>query len=234
MIASPLLVSGCAGDTRRYRAWHAAEAMALAGRPIRVRTVEADPPTADELAGAPVLILHRVAWHPDVDGWIGAVRAGGGTVLYDTDDLVFDAGGVDGDAAAEGGAAGGAGDGRPDIVPHADAARSLAPPAHHRRVLTACDGCVVSTAPLAVAVERLGVPAWVVPNAIDLELWRLSGDALARRARRRGSRPCRRGSHRRTRPSRWRRSARRRRRPRTTSARSWPRRTRRRRRAAQG
>ena len=184
MIASPLLVSGCAGDTRRYRAWHAAEAMALAGRPIRVRTVEADPPTADELAGAPVLILHRVAWHPDVDGWIGAVRAGGGTVLYDTDDLVFDAGGVDGDAAAEGGAAGGAGDGRPDIVPHADAARSLAPPAHHRRVLTACDGCVVSTAPLAVAVERLGVPAWVVPNAIDLELWRLSGDALARRARR--------------------------------------------------
>ncbi len=195
-----VLVSGCAGDTRRYRAWHAAESLALAGRRVAVRTVEGEPPTAADLAGGATLILHRVAWHPAVDGWIAAARAAGGRVLYDTDDLVFDAAfaaraaalraragadaprtadaadGVDAAAAAGAPAAVDA-PGGGDWVAPSDAARAFAPPAHYARVLAACDGCITATAPLAAAVARLGRPARVVPNAIDLELWQLSDRA---------------------------------------------------------
>lgn len=187
-----VIVSGCAGDTRRYRAWHAAEALEMAGRRVVVRTVEAEPPTRHDLSGGATLILHRVAWHPDVAGWIETARAGGGRVLYDTDDRVFDdafgaraaalraqAGTVDVDVDAEpyDAAAAAAADGGDAWVSPATAARAAAPPAHHARVLRACDGCVAATAPLAAAVAALGIPARVVPNAVDLELWRLSDRA---------------------------------------------------------
>ncbi|MFN8422553.1 MAG: glycosyltransferase [Anaerolineae bacterium] len=166
MSAPIVIVSGCDGDTRRYRAWHAAESLAMAGRRVTVRTVDSDPPSPADLEGAAALILHRVAWRPDVARWIAAVRAGGGRVLYDTDDRVFD------DAFAA----------------RAAALGTQAPPADYRRAREACDGCIAAPAPLAEAVAALGRPAAVVRNAIDLELWRLS-EAAWRRRRGGGERP---------------------------------------------
>ncbi len=112
---------------------------------------------ADEkLAGVTILVLFRTAWDGRVAALYAACRARGITVAFDIDDLVFD----------------------PVYMrePYFDYLRTLTPAARERwtvkvagwrQSLLEADCAIVSTAPLAAAVEKLGKRAVVWPNGIS-------------------------------------------------------------------
>ncbi len=177
-----LFVSGAPGDTRRYRVDHPAEALTLLGWGVRAIELES-PGTWDsvDIGQSETIILHRVAWSPEVERAIGSARRRGGTVLFDTDDLIF---APEAEArfealrSIEAGSRGG------QIDP---IALGFAEPQRYLETIMACDGCLAASAPIAEAVIELGQPAHVVANAIDLELLRLSTRARAQAAARRRS-----------------------------------------------
>ncbi len=154
-------VSGCAGDTRRYRVFHQAEALWLAGWNTRLRPVERGGLADLRLGGEDVVICHRVEWSPAIAGLIEHARNVGCAVLYDCDDLIFEPRAVAG---------------LPDLAPlpgqRPRPAAEVA--AACRRALDCCDGVLVPTAYLAARVRSLGKPVVVVPNALSLEQLRLA------------------------------------------------------------
>ncbi len=160
-----MIVSGCEGATQRYRCHHQLEQLWLRGIPARL--VQQGSPNLLGLAlGSPIVILHRVALDRAIQGLMVQTRDAGGVVLFDIDDLVFD----------------------PEQTHwHHGVARLSAEEARlyhdgvrrYRQTLLASDGAILATDFLAGEVRRLGKPAWVSRNCVDLELV-----ALSERARR--------------------------------------------------
>jgi glycosyltransferase involved in cell wall biosynthesis len=162
-----LIVGGTGGATWRYRGLHHREQLKLRAVPVR-SMMQWHPDLLDAGLGCGLVILHRVAWDPGVQALIDQTRDAGGVVLYDIDDLVFE----------------------PEST-HLHHGLSLLSPRdqalyhdgvrRYRRCLLACDGAIAPTEFLAGRVRRLGKPAWVSRNCVDLEILQRSDEAMAAR-----------------------------------------------------
>lgn len=169
MSRSALFVGGAPGDTRRYRVHHQAEALRLAGWTVRTLALEERSVwERAEIGPVDVIVLHRVPWSDGAARAVEAARRSGGTILFDTDDLVFAPVAEARFAALRAIHAERQG---PGFDP---AAAGFAAPERYLETLLACDGCLAASPPIAEAVIALGRAAEVVPNAIDLEMLRLS------------------------------------------------------------
>lgn len=167
-IGPVLIVSGGEGATRRYRAFHHAEQLELAGVPARVAP-RVDAALAAEAPRWPLVILHRVAWDGAVQALIDRTRDAGGVALFDVDDLVFEPESTRWHHGVQ-------------ALPPAEQALYHQGVRRYRRTLLACDGAIVPTEALAARVERAGRPAFISRNCLDVELLRLSRRAAATRA----------------------------------------------------
>lgn len=166
-IRSVLFVSGSFGAMERYRCANPREQLALAG--VRTKLLRGGgPAVARQAARHDAVVLHRIAYTPDVAEVVEAARGRGVPVLFDIDDLVFDPGLCDRIDALE-------------WMAPAEAALFRQSFEAQRRTLVSCDGAIVPTEPLAEAVRALGVRSWIHPNAPSLDLLRLSLEARRRR-----------------------------------------------------
>ena len=154
-----LIFSGVRGDTRRYRALHLYQQIALLGIPARA-THLVDPALPRLIEEADVVIVHRAPANRSLERSLQAARQRGALLLADTDDLVFD----------------------PQVFRYIHNPEFRDPVRtqlyreemlRHRRTLELCAGALVSTEYLAGEVEKLGIPARVHRNAASLELWGL-------------------------------------------------------------
>ena len=119
--------------------------------------------------GADVVVVFRQPWNDSVDRLHAICRARGIPVGFDVDDLIFD----------------------PQLMTaeQFDYLRPMEESQRQewlrievggcRRTLTASDFAVVSTQPLADAVEALGIPSHVLPNGLDTAMIAQADAALA-------------------------------------------------------
>ena len=181
MIRHALFLSGGAADSRRYRVFHQAEALQLAGWKVRVRVMEGTW-RPDDIEAGQLVVLHRVAWNERVSDLVDRARSLRCLLLFDTDDLSF--------AAST--------DAHPATLPvrEPSTAGRVAPPSPRgtnaraerpaaraedcRHTLEACDGILFAHEALRHSVATFGIPAAVTRDAIDLELLRLSSWARTR------------------------------------------------------
>lgn len=84
-----LLISGGVGDSARYRTRHVAEELRLHGFRASV-TVQDNPRLVSYAETFQVFILHRVLMTPAVVKLIARLKELGKTVVFETDDLVYD------------------------------------------------------------------------------------------------------------------------------------------------
>src|SRR5688500_7175169 len=82
-----LYLSGCRGDTQRYRCHHPAEQLRMRGHTAEV-IWHTDPAALEAAVTADIVVLHR----PPQTQFLAAVReaAAGRPLVYETDDLIFD------------------------------------------------------------------------------------------------------------------------------------------------
>ena len=160
----------------RYRCAHVREQLALHGVQAEVASLF-DGRVADRLGQCGVAIFHRIPLNRHTEGLYRRVTQAGGLVVYDTDDLVFDAG-----ARLE--------------VPHrlyaADRVRAAwirEDADAHRRAMERADAVLVASDALAGEVRSLGLSVWIHRNGFSLDMLRLTREACAAAAR-----PAERGS----------------------------------------
>lgn len=85
-----LFVTGGLGDSARYRTWHVAEELRLRGFACSV-TVQDNPLLPGYADKFKIFIFHRVLHTSSVARLIGRIKAQKKTIIFETDDLVFDA-----------------------------------------------------------------------------------------------------------------------------------------------
>lgn len=148
----------------RYRCGHVREQLELVGIPAAVASL-LDGDLEERVRGRSVVIFHRVGLDRFVEGLYRRVREDGGLVVYDTDDLVFDA-----EARL--------------AVRHrlygADPVRAAwvrEDARAQREAIEQADAVLVATDHLAVEVRKLGRRVWVHRNGFSLEMLRLSEEA---------------------------------------------------------
>jgi len=82
-------ISGCPGDSYRYRCEHMTELLCNIGY-----TADAFPPNVfpyNQLAAQySIIVAHRVPWTSEFNNLTKQIRSAGGIIVYDVDDLVFD------------------------------------------------------------------------------------------------------------------------------------------------
>lgn len=84
-----LFISGGVGDSARYRTTHVAEELRLRGFRTSV-TVQDNPRLVSYADQFQVFVLHRVLMTPAVARLIARIKEQGKTILFETDDLVYD------------------------------------------------------------------------------------------------------------------------------------------------
>jgi glycosyltransferase involved in cell wall biosynthesis len=165
-----LFVFGQPGPWAHYRCDHQAEQLGLLGIPAEVAHAD-----GVDLVGAAddyqCIVLNRVAWNDDVAAFVARARSSDRTVLFDTDDLVFESSMAEHFAFLDG-------------WPAASRKAQLERFDCQRRTLEACDGALVSTRPLAGYASRRINRVGVVHNAVSGKMVRLADEAL--RGSRRG------------------------------------------------
>ncbi|MBL8949273.1 MAG: glycosyltransferase, partial [Myxococcaceae bacterium] len=171
-----LYISQAQGDTQRYRVDHPLELLRRANRFGRKIMSPDDPELRagridDTIEPFDVFVLHRVAMSPSVDQLISKIRAKGGTVLFETDDLLFDPA-------------------YPRFFERVKLSSRLGPDDVERYLATIarCDAATCSTRFLKERLEALGKPAFVVRNGFSNEMRTHSAAAVAEDAARRGRR----------------------------------------------
>ena len=143
-----LFISGCAGDSRRYRCEHALEGLRALGHDGLLLDEADRALRAPErlLAGFELVVLHRCPWTRRLGRLLKVTRELGVPRLFDADDLVFD----------------------PGLEVHRSPAGRLVDPsevAGLRRTLEHCDAASCSTEPLARALRKLmKSPVFIWPN----------------------------------------------------------------------
>lgn len=165
-----LLVAGRWDAAARYRCGHAVEQLWTCGIGADAVSV-VDQGLDERVRGRRLVIFHRVGFDRFVERLWRHVRGDGGLIVFDTDDLVFDAGarlavrhrryGVDPVRTAW----------------VRDDATAL------WEAIARADAVLVSTEYLADEVRRLGKPAWVHRNGFSLEMLRRSEDARGQQSR---------------------------------------------------
>jgi glycosyltransferase involved in cell wall biosynthesis len=162
-----LFLSGCPGDAKRYRCDHHAEQLGLLGVTADV-AIYGDIDLAWAVRSYAYFVLHRVPFGPDVDYFLREARRAGRTVIFDTDDWVFDVGSIPHVAALE--------DMRAE-----DRELYRQGLERYRATMLRCDGAIVSTEPLARRAGALLGRVVVHANVASREMTRLA--ARARRLR---------------------------------------------------
>ena len=87
------ILSGCGGDSRRYRCDHAVEALHEVGAEAVVVPLEGtdlDKQRAELVAAFDVLVFQRACWTPQLGLLVAAARRARKLVFFETDDLTFD------------------------------------------------------------------------------------------------------------------------------------------------
>lgn len=84
-----LFISGGVGDSARYRTKHVAEELQLHGFRASV-TVQDNPRLVSYAETFQVFVLHRVLMTPAVARLVARVKELGKTIIFETDDLVYD------------------------------------------------------------------------------------------------------------------------------------------------
>jgi len=162
-----LFLSGCPGDAKRYRCDHQAEQLLMLGVAADVG-IYGDIDLAWAMRSYAYFVLHRVPFGPDVDYFVREARRAGRTVLFDTDDWVFDTASMPHVAALEDMDA----DER-ELYRHGLE--------RYRATMLRCDAALVSTEPLARRAGSLLGRVVVHANVASREMTRLA--ARARRLR---------------------------------------------------
>lgn len=162
-------LSDAAGDTMRYRCDHAAEQLESLGATTDVSLLGLTD-LGQMLGSYGCFVFHRVPANEHIERFIRHVRRHGSTLIFDTDDLVFQ-------LAAE--------EETLDLVqmPAVDRKilRDRLEP--HARTMALCDAVFVTTEPLAEHARRIHPRVFVVPNTVNEEMVRLADAALANRER---------------------------------------------------
>jgi glycosyltransferase involved in cell wall biosynthesis len=157
------------GEPKRYRVLNMAEGLRAAGYSVHVMPYERLEDIARRHWTARALVLFRAEWDPlvGIAEALAYARSHSTQIVYDIDDLLFDEtliGRIDG----------------LQQMARFERRRFVAAIGGHRRLMLACDGVTVSTAPLARAAETLGRPAIVVPNGLNAEQLHLADTIAAR------------------------------------------------------
>lgn len=84
-----LFIASGVGDSARYRCHHVAEALRFHGFKTSVTTQD-NPFLSWHVEKFSVFVFHRTSWMPAIQRFIDALKEQKKTVLFDTDDLVFD------------------------------------------------------------------------------------------------------------------------------------------------
>ena len=85
-----LIITGGLGDSARYRAWHVGEELTLHGIPAQI-AVQDNPFLSQYVSRFSVFVFHRVMVTPAIQKMIARIKQQHKTILFDTDDLVYDA-----------------------------------------------------------------------------------------------------------------------------------------------
>lgn len=149
-----------------YRVEHAREALGESGWHSAVLPL-GDERTDAELARADLVACFRARWGEPFAALHAAARARGLPLAHDIDDLLFDA------AVFEAGHVA-----LLDRLPEERRREWIDAAAEHRRALSACDACVVTTPALAAAAAAVGPRVHVVPNGVDARM--IAAAAVAR------------------------------------------------------
>lgn len=173
--AEALLVVARSDAAGRYRCGHAVEQLRTCGVGTEAVSV-LDPDVEAQVGGRRVVIFHRVGLDRFTERLYWRVQDEGGIIVFDTDDLVFDAA-----ARLE--------------VPHRlygmDPIRVAwvrEDAEAHRRAMERADAVLVATDYLAEEAREVGTPTWVHRNGFSLEMLRLSEGARTEEARARKAR----------------------------------------------
>ena len=153
------------GEPKRYRVFNMAEALRGAGYTVHVMPFDHLDDIRRYRWRAKALVLFRAEYDrlAGIEELLGYAREVAMRVVYDIDDLVFDA----------------------DLAHHIDGLalmgsherrQFIAAIARRRQLLLACDLATVSTAPLARAIATLGKPSAVIPNALNNEQLRIAAE----------------------------------------------------------
>ena len=138
-----------------YRVEHAREALGEEGWRTAVLPL-GDERTDAEIARADVVACFRVRWGEPFAAIHAAARARGLPLVYDVDDLLFDAPVFEAGHVA-----------LLDRLPEERRREWIDAATLHRRALAACDACVVTTPALAAAAAAVVSRVHVVPNGVD-------------------------------------------------------------------
>ncbi len=156
-----LILSGCGGDSRRYRCAHLLEALALAGG--RGELLGLPTPLlahfgAALAAAVDVVILHRAELDPALEEFLDRLSV---PVVFDTDDLLFDT------ALSI------------DEVPGLERMTDRGKLARQQAALRRCEAALCTTDFLRERIEAHGVPAHVLRNGFSSAMRRAAARALA-------------------------------------------------------
>ncbi|MBM4244614.1 MAG: glycosyltransferase [Deltaproteobacteria bacterium] len=162
-----LFLSGCPGDAKRYRCDHQAEQLGYLGVAADV-AIYGEVDLSWAVRSYAYFVLHRVPFGPDVDFFICEARRAARTVIFDTDDWVFDVASIPHVAALE-------------AMRTEERELYRAGLERYRATILRCDGAIVSTEPLAHRIGALLQRVFVQPNVASREMTRLA--ARARRLR---------------------------------------------------
>jgi len=161
-----LFISGQPGDTQRYRCDHVLEFVRKAGRFGRKVSIDdADLLRSridDTIEPFDVFVLHRVAMSQSVEVLLSKIRERGGTILFETDDLVFE-------------------DAFPEFFERLKLKSKVSRQdvERYRATLQQCDAATCSTEFLKQRIEAFGKRAFVVRNGFCEEMRSLSDLVVA-------------------------------------------------------
>ena len=148
-----LFFIGCwEGESKRYRVYNVANALALAGYDVDVMPFADLGRIVEENISPKVVVLFRAPEEPFTDAYFDYARDQGIRTFFDVDDLVFNSDIIDEIVGFQ-------------VLSEEEKVRYRDGVARYRRLLLRCDGATLTTGALARAVSDLGVAAHVVPNS---------------------------------------------------------------------
>jgi glycosyltransferase involved in cell wall biosynthesis len=157
------IASGCGiATTSLYRTVHLQEQLqALGYEADRVDWFDTNAIDSERAANADVLVLYRLPMSAALRRLIDDAHARGKTVIFDTDDLVFDPALIEWHRAVQ------------RLAP-AERQQHIRDVERYRETLLACDAAIVATPFLAELVHDCGKPALVHRNALGEEMFRFA------------------------------------------------------------
>ena len=160
-----LIISGCGGDSRRYRCDHLVETVRLIGGDgIVLSSGEVWPASAEILVKhVDALVFHRVAWTQDIETLLEQAQKQDVKLLFDTDDLVFD-------TASD-----------PSQDPGVGRFGKGQAVAEQFRTMQQCHHVITSTDYLKSRVEALGLQATTLRNGFSKSMLQWADAAASRR-----------------------------------------------------